>query len=33
MAAYVVFTRERMRNSEEYELYREKPGLRTPAIP
>jgi uncharacterized protein (DUF1330 family) len=24
MVAYVVFTRERMRNSEEYELYREK---------
>jgi uncharacterized protein (DUF1330 family) len=24
MAAYVVFTREKMRNSEEYERYREK---------
>ena len=24
MAAYVLFTRERMRNSEEYELYREQ---------
>ena len=24
MVAYVVFTRERMRNREEYELYREK---------
>ena len=26
MAAYVVFTREKMRNREEYERYREKAG-------
>jgi hypothetical protein len=32
MVAYVVFTRERMRNREEYELYRENRGRSTPLI-